>query len=260
MTVPTADLVAALDAELRIDAFADGQENGLQIEGRPDASRVALAVSVSADVLDAALDWGADALLTHHGLLWHNQPLHVRGVRRNRLARILAAELNLLTYHLPLDAHPTLGNNAALADAAGCTATTPAFPHKGQTIGAIGTLAAPTPFNAWVTNFEAALRQHCGVPTGPFAVWPHGPNNVQTIGFVSGAAPYQIQDAIDAGCHAYVTGETTEGIYHLAREAGIHFIAGGHYLTERLGVQRLGAWLEQQFPITTAFFDVETLA
>lgn len=253
-------LVVAMDAELDRPAFPDGQENGLQVEGRDEVQRVALAVSVSQETIDAAVDWGADALLTHHGLIWSKDPGHVRGVRRRRLRSLLDADLNLISYHLPLDAHPRLGNNAALADAAGCIAAEPAFEMKGRTIGMVGRLEDPKPFAAWIAGFEAALRADCSVETGPFHVWPHGAQEIATIGFLSGAAPYQVQDAIDLGLDAYVTGEPTEGVYHLAKEAGIHFIAGGHYLTERFGVMRLGQWLEQEHGLEARFFDVVTLA
>lgn len=255
----TTDLVAALDAELEAPAFADGQENGIQVEGRDEIHRVATAVSVSRETIDQAIDWGADALLTHHGLLWHNQPLHVRGVRRDRLARLLAADLALITYHLPLDAHPVLGNNAALATAAGCTDTRPAFDMRGRPIGLIGTCDA-MPADAWARSFEAALRKGCDVATGPFQHWAFGPDEIRTVGLLSGGAPYQVQEAIDLGLDAYITGEPTEGVYHLAKEAGIHFVAGGHYLTERGGVQRLGAWLAKRFGIEHRFFDAETRA
>lgn len=257
--VATAELVAALDAELDAAAFQDGQENGLQVEGKGHIGRLATAVSVSMEVLDVAIDWGADALLTHHGLLWHNQPLHVRGVRRRRLARMLAAELALVTYHIPLDAHPTLGNNAALADAAGCTSAAPAFGYKGQTVGMKGEVA-PTPFPDWLAAFRAALAADCDVATGPWHVWDFGPETIDSVGFVSGAAPYQVQDAIDAGLDVYVTGEVTEGVYHLCKEAGIHFVAPGHYLTERAGPQRLGAWCAERFGLEHRFFDVATEA
>lgn len=250
-------LVAKLDEELDSAAFDDGQENGLQIEGKQEVQKVATAVSVSMEVLDAAIAWGADALLSHHGLLWKNQPLHVRGVRRARLARILGAQLNLLSYHLPLDAHPVHGNNAALADVADCAAQ-PGFPYKGTPIGMVGTMD-PQPFDDWLQAFRTRLTDGVTVDTGPFQVWDFGPETVASAGFVSGAAPYLVQDAIDMGLDVYVTGEATEGIYHLAKEAGIHVIAGGHYLTERLGVQRLGAWLEGH-GLETRFFDVDTRA
>lgn len=254
------ELVQALNEHLSIDAFHDGQENGLQIEGRDTIDKVATAVSVNQATIDAANEWGADALLTHHGLLWHNQPNHVRGIRRQRLATILAADLNVITYHLPLDAHPELGNNKALADAAGCTDSTPAFAHKGNPLGIIGALDAPVSFQDWVAGFEQTLRRDCTVDTGPFHVWAEGPPQVQRIGFISGAAPYQVQDAIDLGLDVYVTGEVTEPAHSLAVEAGIHFVAGGHYLTERLGVQRLGDWAAQRFGLEHRFFDVDTLA
>lgn len=254
----TRDLVAALDEELQASAFPDGQWNGLQVEGRDAIKKIATTVSVTEVGLRAALQWGADALLTHHGLLWAKEPLHVQGVKRRRLQRILDADLNLVSYHLPLDAHPVHGNNAALADVAGCIDAAPAFPMDGRPIGRIASLPEPTPFADWVERFEQGLRAGCSVETGPFQVWPSGPEEVHTIGFLSGAAPYQIQDAIAIGCDAFVTGEPAEPVHHLAKEAGIHFIAGGHYLTERLGVQRLGAWLADGFGVEHRFFDVET--
>lgn len=254
----TRRIVAALDDELDAVGFADGQENGLQVEGRPGIRRLASAVSVSQESLQAALDWDADGLLTHHGLLWKKEPLHVRGVRRARLKLLLENDLNLLTYHLPLDAHPVHGNNTALAELAGCTEGVPAFPMDGRPIGRVGTLEDPASFADWVVDFEAALRDGCPVDTGPFQVWPFGPDRIRRIGFLSGAAPYQVHDAVEAGCDVFVTGEPAEAVHHVAKEAGIHFIAGGHYLTERHGVQRLGAWLTQHFDVEHRFFDVET--
>jgi dinuclear metal center YbgI/SA1388 family protein len=186
--------------------------------------------------------------------------MHVQGVRRTRLKAMLEADLNLITYHLPLDAHPELGNNAALADAAGCTEQAPGFAYRGPTIGMLGELAEATPFSTWVKDFEANLRHDCHVETGPFQVWPFGPDEIESVGFVSGAAPYQVQDAIDLGLDCYVTGEATEGVYHLAKEAGIHFIGAGHYLSERLGVQRLGEWAAKQFGLDHQFIDVDTRA
>ncbi len=256
----TSELVAALDHELDAHSFADGQENGLQVEGRRDIEAIVAAVSVNRATIDAAIERGADALLTHHGLMWNSDPGHVRGVKRARLGKLLEADLNLITYHLPLDAHPTLGNNAGLAEAAGLADAAPAFPHKGRPIGMAGALPSRVPFAEWIKEFEARLRDGCTVPTGPFQVWPFGRKEIRTVGFVSGAAPYQLQTAIDMGLDVYVTGEVTEPMYHLAKEAGIHFVAGGHYLTERLGIQRLGAWIDERFGIEVRCVDVATEA
>lgn len=253
----TTELVTALDEELAIDRFTDGQVNGLQVQGGPDIDRMVAAVSCNQATIDAAVEAGAQALLTHHGLLWGTGPMDLRGPRRVRTKTLLEHDINLLSYHLPLDAHTTLGNNAALADLAGCDAE-PAFAVKGTTLGMQGRLPEARPFKDWVTGFEAALRDDCTVDTGPFQVWPFGPDQVETIGFVSGAAPYQVEQAIDAGCDVYVTGEAAESVYHVAKEAGIHFIAGGHYLTERGGVQRLGDWIAKRFGVEVDFADVET--
>ena len=244
-----------LRAELNVDAFKDGQWNGLQVEGKADVQKIALAVSVSAETIQAAADWGADALLTHHGLLWSHEPGHLSGVKKARLKALLEADLNLYTYHLPLDAHATHGNNAGLAKAAGCQNVRPGFDYKGNQIGMIGDLdVGAEPF---MEAFVANLQKDVEVETGDISWYDFGPETIRSIGFVSGAAPYQVQDAIDAGLDAYVTGETTEPIYHLCKEAGIHFMAVGHYLSERLGVQRLGAWLATEHGLEMQFFDVD---
>jgi dinuclear metal center YbgI/SA1388 family protein len=244
-----------LHGELNVDAFKDGQWNGLQIEGKPEVEKVALAVSVSAETIQAAVDWGADALLTHHGLLWGHEPGHLSGVKRARMAAMLAAELNLYTYHLPIDAHPVHGNNAGLAEAAGCQNVRAGFDYKGNQIGMIGEVNAEA--HDWMEKFVDNLQEGVETLTGDIAWYDFGPETIRTVGFVSGAAPYQVQDAIDAGLDAYVTGETTEPIYHLCKEAGIHFIAAGHYLSERFGVQRLGAWLAAEHGLEVEFFDVD---
>lgn len=257
--VKTTELVAAIDAELRAGDFQDGQHNGLQVEGHADTHSVVAAVSVNQDSIDQAIARGADTLLTHHGIWWHTDPMHLRGHRRRRYKAVLDADLNIVSYHLPLDAHHTLGNNAALADAAGCTEAAPAFPYKGgPTIGMIGTLSKPRDFSKWLGEFEDRLRRGTKVETGPFSAWQFGPDDIQRIGFVSGGAPYQVHDAIAAGCDVFVTGEAAEAVYHVAKEEGIHFVAGGHYLTERLGIQRLGNWVADTLDVEIAFVDVET--
>ncbi len=252
-------LVDALDEIMEPGRFADGQVNGWQVEGRPEIRRLATAVSANQETIDAAIAWDADALLTHHGLLWGGiQTLH--GPHRRRLATALAAELNLVSYHLPLDAHPELGNNAALAELAGCTETRPEFPHGGADIGIVGQRPQAGPFDEWIQQLEAGLRRDCNADTGPFQVWPFGPGEVRRIGFVSGGGAYDAQRAIDLGLDAFVTGEVRESVYHLCKEAGIHFVAGGHYLTERLGVMRLGEWCTEQRAVEHRFIEAQTEA
>ncbi len=255
----TQAVVAAIDGVLEPGRFADGQHNGLQVEGRPEINRLATAVSANQQTIDAAIAWHADALLTHHGLLWGpTQTLH--GVHRRRLAAALAADLNLISYHLPLDAHPELGNNAALADLAGCTQRQAAFPHGGANIGLIGRRPEPAAFQPWLSDLRSGLQENCTVATGPFQAWAFGPSHIENIGFVSGGGAYDVQHAIDAGLDAFVTGEVRESVYHLCKEAGIHFIAGGHYLTERLGIQRLGDWCAQQLGLEHRFLEAATEA
>lgn len=245
-----------LDDLLDAPSFQDGQENGLQIEGRENIERIAVAVSADAATVDAALEWGADALLTHHGILWQGQPLHLRGVQKERVAKFLRNDLNLLTYHLPLDAHPELGNNRALMDRLGVAWTGPGFPHKGRPIGGVGRVDAIDAV-ALVASFQEAL--HADLPEGgPFQHWNFGPKQVETIGIVTGDAPWDLQAAIDAELDLFLTGEGTEPIYHLAKEAGIHVVLAGHYATERDGIQRVASRVEKEFGVTTQWIETHS--
>ncbi len=257
--VATPELIAALDDLLEPGRFNDGQVNGLQVEGRTEITRLATAVSANQQTIDAAIGWGADALVTHHGLLWGGIQ-SLQGVHRRRLATALGADLALISYHLPLDAHPHIGNNAALAEIAGCTTTQPGFPHRGAAIGLVGLRPEAVEAQTWTRHLEAALRHGCTVSTGPFQAWNFGPPEIQRIGFVSGGGAYDVQGAIEDGLDAFVTGEVRESVYHLCKEAGIHFIAGGHYLTERLGIIRLGEWCAERFGIEHRFIEAATEA
>ncbi len=258
--VSVAEVVKALDAELNPGQFADGQHNGLQLKGKDSVERLATAVSCNQDTIEAAIAWGADALLTHHGMLWGGVE-RIDGIVYERLRTAMDAELNLLSYHLPLDAHVTMGNNAALAEAAGATEDrAPAFPHGGRDVGMVASLPEPHSFGAWVNGFERNLRSDCLVDTGPFQVWPFGPKQVRSIGFVSGAGAYDVAAAIDMGLDCFVTGEVRESVYHQCKEAGIHFVAGGHYLTERMGTRRVGSWVARLMGLEHRFIDVDTEA
>lgn len=257
--VDVATLVDTLDSALQPGAFEDGQHNGLQVQGTGDVAHLATAVSCNQATMEAALAAGADALLTHHGLLWGGVDT-VTGILHRRLKTAMDAGLHLLSYHLPMDAHPTLGNNAALAEAAGVPPGewSPAFFHGGAPIGLVGTLPETTLFEPWMEALEQTLRAGCSVATGPFQVWPFGPDEVARIGFVSGAGAYDVASAIDLGLDCFVTGEPRESVYHLCKEAGIHFVAGGHYLTERLGTARVGDWVAGELGLKHTFVDVAT--
>lgn len=244
-----AELVGWLDETLDAPSFKDYGPNGLQVVGADEVEHLATAVSVSLEVIERAVAEGAQALLVHHGLFWQGDDPVVGRLERRRLETLFAGDLSLLAYHLPLDAHPALGNNALLADLLGLVDRAPFGEHGGVMLGVRGALPAPTP----VADVAAALGTQLG--SAPL-VLPGGDHPVRTIGVVSGGAAKDIRQAATAGLDAFVTGEPREDSAYLAAELGVHLIAAGHNATETVGVQALGAAAAARFGITTTFLPV----
>lgn len=247
-----AELVASADEVLAPQAFADAAHNGLQVEGRPVVSTVCTAVDASLAAVEQAVAAGADALLVHHGLLWgHASPLTGRlgGVVR----ALFRADISLLAYHIPLDAHPTLGNNAVLADLLGLTERAPFGAYKGSLIGQLGTLRqplAPTALQEQLaTSLAATVQLH-----------QFNSSLVSRVGVVSGRACDEalLTEARDAGVDHLLTGEMVHESWHVARELGISVIAAGHYATETHGVAALGEHLATRLGLHTRFLDIPT--
>lgn len=244
-----ADLVSWLDETLDARAFKDYGPNGLQVVGADEVTHLATAVSVSLDVIERAIADGAEALLVHHGLFWQGDDPVIGPLERRRLQTMFADDLSLLAYHLPLDAHPTLGNNALLADLLGLVDRAPFGEHGGVLLGVQGALPSPAP----VAEVAAALGAELG--STPL-VLSGGDHPVRTLGVVSGGAAKDIRQAAAAGLDAFVTGEPREDSAYMAAELGVHLIAAGHNATETVGVQALGAAAAERFGITTAFLPV----
>lgn len=252
MSVALTELSLYLDQCLRTDQFQDYCPNGLQVEGKPRVARLATGVTACQRFLDEAIDWGADAVLVHHGYFWRGEALQVVGIKRRRLATLLVNEVSLLAYHLPLDAHPQLGNNARLGCLMGidleCQESLQA--KVSGSLGNIGSL----PKAVCAAEFVAKLEEI----TGRSAL--HVGNSealVSRIAWCTGAAQHYIEDAVKAGADLFVTGEASEQTVHTAREEGIHFVAAGHHATERYGVQALGAHLAEQFSLEHRFIDID---
>jgi dinuclear metal center YbgI/SA1388 family protein len=244
-----ADLVSWLDETLDARSFKDYGPNGLQVVGADEVTRLATAVSVSLEVIERAIAEGAQALLVHHGLFWQGDDPVIGQLERRRLQTIFAGDLSLLAYHLPLDAHPTLGNNALLADLLGLVDRASFGEHGGVLLGVQGALPSPTP----VSDVAAALGTQLG--STPL-VLSGGDHPVRAVGVVSGGAAKDIRQAAAAGLDAFVTGEPREDSAYVAAELGVHLIAAGHNATETVGVQALGAAAAEQFGITTTFLPV----
>jgi len=244
-----ADLVSWLDETLDARSFKDYGPNGLQVIGADEVTHLATAVSISLEVIERAIADGAQALLVHHGLFWQGDDPVIGDLERRRLQTMFAGDLSLLAYHLPLDAHPTLGNNALLADLLGLVDRAPFGEHGGVLLGVQGVLPAPTA----VSDVAAVLGAQLG--STPL-VLPGGDHPVRTVGIVSGGAAKDIRQAAAAGRDAFITGEPREDSAYIAAELGVHLIAAGHNATETVGVQALAAAAAARFDITTAFLPV----
>jgi dinuclear metal center YbgI/SA1388 family protein len=235
---------------LCIDRFGDYCPNGLQVEGRPQVSRLVSGVTASMELIEAAIDAQADAIVVHHGYFWKGEDACVTGMKRKRLQRLLGTDTSLLAYHLPLDAHPELGNNAQLARLLGfeCQGS---FGHDaGLSLGQYGKLRQPLRAAALADLIHERLGRM------PLYV-PGRQTSIQTVGWCTGAAQSYIDAAVEQGLDAFISGEISEQTVHVARECGIHYFAAGHHATERYGVKALGQHLAGQFAIAHQFIDID---
>lgn len=247
------DLVAYSNALLNSDAFADYCPNGLQVEGRPEVRRLVSGVTASQALVDAARDAGADLLLVHHGYFWKGEDPCVTGMKRRRLAGLLAADMSLLAYHLPLDAHAELGNNAMLGKLLGIPIEAWFGDGRGADIACHGRLPQPLSSAAFGERIATTLGRAPQFISG-------GEHAVSRVGWCSGAAQSYIEAAAAHGLDAFVSGEISEQTVHVARECGIHFYAAGHHATERYGVRALGDHLAQRFALDHAYIDLDNPA
>ncbi len=246
-------LAAYIDDLLEADRFADYCPNGLQVEGRPQVRHLISGVTASLAFLDAAIEAGADAVLVHHGFFWRGEDARVIGMKQRRLRRLLEAQVSLLAYHLPLDAHPLYGNNAQLAERLGFTIEGRFGDPRAGAIGMYGTPARPLSGEALAAHIEASLERT------PLHV-AGGNAQVRSVAWCTGGAQSYIDAAAALGVDAFITGEVSEPTVHVAREMGLHFYAAGHHATERYGAQALGEHLGAQFGLEHRFIDVDNPA
>jgi dinuclear metal center YbgI/SA1388 family protein len=233
---------------LKSDEYSDYCPNGLQVEGRRDVNRIVTGVSASVELFQRAVAEKADAVIVHHGIIWKSAQPTYRGGFRERLRLLLQNDINLYAYHLPLDAHPHVGNNAQLSLLLDLKNAEPFGDYEGKTIGFRGTLEE-VPYEHFVTKVENVVGRK------PL-VFPYGPSLIRTVGVISGGAPREIVQAVERGLDAYVTGEVGEPTLHYAKEEKIHFIAAGHYATEKFGVKALGKHLAERFDLEAVFIDI----
>lgn len=250
MPVALRDLVKHCDITLEAARFKDYCPNGLQVEGRESVTRLATAVTANQSVLDAAVAWEADALLVHHGYFWRGESAEIVGMKRRRLGTLLTADMSLLAYHLPLDAHPVLGNNAQWGQRMGLHKLEMLDGDDPQAVGNVGALHAPASLEELTVRIRALTGREPLVIAGPV-------EQVERVAWCTGAAQGYIDKAAAAGAQLYISGEISEPTVHAARELGIAYMAAGHHATERYGVQALGASLAETFGLQWTFIDCD---
>jgi dinuclear metal center YbgI/SA1388 family protein len=238
------EIVAHANALLEIERFPEFAPQGLQVVGAEEVTRIACGVSCSLELFERAVELGAQLVLVHHGLFWRNEPLIVDARLRGRLEALFGGNASLVAYHLALDAHPTLGNNAQLAERIGATAERPF-----ETVG-LGCAIESLSVDELAARVEAAVERRPLVLRG-------GDHEIRRLAVSSGGAGHDLVHAAHEGYDALLTGEPEEPSRATARELGIHLIAAGHHATERLGVQALAAHLAQRFDLEWTYVEIE---
>ncbi len=239
------DLEDLLNKKLNTSAFQDYTPNGLQVEGRKNVQCIVTGVTACQALLEAAVEHKADAIIVHHGYFWKNETSIVRGMKRNRLKTLLINDINLYSYHLPLDAHPVLGNNAQLAIAL-CI----------RVIDDLATLVPYGEFEQPIDAYKLKKRIENHVGRSVLYCGDNAPEQIRRVAWCTGSGQGFIDSAAYFGIDAYISGEVSEQTIHSAREMGIHFFAAGHHATERGGIRALGDWLAQNYGFNLTFIDI----
>lgn len=241
------DLSDYLDRLLRPEQFSDYCPNGLQVEGKREINKIVTGVTASMELLQAARRANADAILVHHGYFWRGEAQPIVGIKKRRLQFLLQHDINLLAFHLPLDAHPELGNNVMLAKQLGLELTGRA--GENDMLG-LAELSVPQSLQALVAHIQEKLKRAPQV-IGDLA------RPIKRIALCTGAAQGYIEQAAAANVDVYISGEISEQTVHVARETGVAYIAAGHHATERYGIRALGEHLEKMFGIAHEFIDAD---
>ncbi|GGX52545.1 Nif3-like dinuclear metal center hexameric protein [Undibacterium squillarum] len=243
------ELIRFLDNELQVSRFRDYCPNGLQVEGKPLIRRVITGVTACQALIDAAIAHGADAIIVHHGYFWRGEDMRIAGQKYKRISSLIQNQINLLAYHLPLDAHPEIGNNAQLGQLLGLT---PDGYFGDENLGWMGGWAPEK-----VPDIKAATTLIQRVLNRVPLVIGDPEKSPGKVAWCTGAAHSYLEQAINAGADTYISGEISEPIVHLARESGVTYIAAGHHATERYGVMALGKLLQEKFGLECEFIDID---
>lgn len=250
MSTSRDEILKTLKTLLRPEQFKDYCPNGMQVQGKAQVRRLVTGVTACQALIDRAIEAKADMLLVHHGYFWRGEDETITGIKRTRVEALLKHNINLVAYHLPLDVHPELGNNAALGRLLGFETTGDLGKQNNNSIGLTGELETPLSGE----QLGALLEERLGRAALHI---PGSASPIRTVGWCTGAAQNFIELALNAGVDAYITGEVSEQTVHIARETGIHFFAAGHHATERYGVQAVAAHLVEKFGLEHEFIDID---
>lgn len=243
------ELVQYCDSLLDVSAYQDYCPNGLQVEGSTEIRRIVSGVTASQALIDEAVVRGADLLLVHHGYFWKGEAAPITGIKQRRIKTLLENNISLLAYHLPLDGHATLGNNAQLARLWGIEVEGRFGKGPEGGLGMFGTLPESLSLDTLADRIGEALQHN------PLAI-KGGAHPIRRLGWCSGAAQGFIEAAAEQGLDAFISGEISEPTVHAARELGIHYLSAGHHATERYGVKALGEHLSDYFSLENQFVDI----
>lgn len=264
-TISAQALTEFCDEYLSAAAFKDYAPNGLQVDGGRPIQRIVTGVTACEALIDAAIADKADAILVHHGYFWKGEPAPITGMKGQRIRKLMQHGISLIGYHLPLDAHPRIGNNAKLAEQLDMSIIGALYPTESHPVGNIATC---TPQNAQslitqITDALGRLPLHISAHYQTSDINQSDTQNnrlIERVGICTGGAQDMIEQAALMGCDAFISGEISERTTHIARELGIDYFACGHHATERGGIQALGDIIAQQFGLPVTFIDIDNPA
>lgn len=243
-------LVDYCNEYLSAEHFKDYCPNGLQVEGRPEVNTLVCGVTACEALIDRAIELNADAVLVHHGYFWKGEKQPIVGLKANRIRKLIKNDISLIAYHLPLDAHIEVGNNAQLARLFKLRVDGSFYKHNGIDIALYGELEQAQSIADFSQQVGHVLNRPVHVVEGDERL-------VKRVAWCSGGAQNAFEAAIDLPVDAYVSGEISENTFHLAKESGVHYLSAGHHATERYGVQALAKHLEDRFNLSSHFVDID---
>lgn len=265
MTTPTlispSDLEQHINTLLNATAFNDYCPNGLQVDGGQAIHKIITGVTACEALIDKAIEQNAQAILVHHGYFWKGEPAPLTGMKGKRIRKLMQHGISLLAYHLPLDSHPTLGNNAQLAQALGLTLSAPLYPEEKNPVGNIAVLDTPISALTLYQRISTALQREPLYISNTYndkgESLPTDTKLYHKIGICTGGAEDMIEQAFSQGCDAYISGEISERTTHIVRELGIDYFSAGHHATEKAGIMALGEELKDSLKLDISFIDIK---